>query len=238
MTDRERLESVLDRRVFPTVPIEFTLAWELLSVAQEIVVAFTARGNVNAGDPAYRRAALGLFARLYDDYLGTLHLAGQGLGIQAGVVLRSLTDSFYWFGYIMVDEEKRAQRGLEYLAAGWNSLKRDVPKAEQEGIEIPAALRAEIERQAARFPDARPKKPERLARAAGLSDHHRQGYVPLSAIAHGEARGFLLALGADGQMLIGPRRDQWLLQIVRLAFSDFRAAARLFVELFELGHEM
>jgi len=236
MTDRERLESILDRRVFPQVPIEFTLAWDLLRVAQEIVVGFTATGGVRAHDPAYRRAALVLFGRLYDDYLGVLHLSGQGLGLQASVVLRSMLNSYYWLAYILGEDERREERGREYLAAGWNSIRRDFPKAEDEGVEIDPTFRAQVERQAAAVPDVYPQKPERLARSAGLDWHYQQAYVPLSAIEHGEAKNFVLRLTEGGGLHVGPRQDRWLLQIVRNAFSIFHSAARAFTALFELDH--
>jgi hypothetical protein len=237
MTDRNRLESVFNRRVFPELPIEFTLAWDLLNVGQEIVVGFTAGGGVEPRDPAHRRAALVPFGRLYDDYLGVLHLAGQGLGLQASVVLRSMLNSYYWLAYVLEDDEERESRGREYLASGWNSIMREFRKAEDEGVEIDPQFRAQVERQTAAAPDIYPQKPERLARHAGLDWHYQQAYVPLSAIEHGEAKNFLLSVAEDGALHVGPRQDRWLLQIVRNAFSAFHSAAQVFLALFELDHD-
>lgn len=236
MSDRQRLEEIFDRRVFPQIPVEFTLAWDLLSLTQGIVVGFTSAGGVRPHDPPHRRAALALFGRLYDDYLGTLHLAGQGLGIQASVVLRSMLNSYYWFAYVLGDDQQRETRGREYLSSGWNSIRRDFPKAEGEGVEIDGEFRAQVERQAAAAPNMYPQKPERLARSAGLDWHYQQAYVPLSAIEHGEAKNFLLRLAEGGGLHIGPRQDRWLLQIVRNGFSAYLSAARAFSELFELGY--
>jgi len=237
MNHRQRLEGIFDRRVFPEVPSEFAIAWDLLSIVQDIVIGFTAAGGVKPRDPAHRRAALVLFGRLYDDYLGALHLAGQGLGLQASVVLRSMLNSYYWLAYVLGDDQHRESRGREYLASGWNSIRRDFPKAQREGVEIDAGFRAQVERQAAAAPDVYPQTPERLARSAGLDWHYQQAYAPLSAIEHGEAKNVVLRLVDGGGLHVGPRRDRWLLQIVQNAVSTCQSAARAFSDLFELGYE-
>lgn len=167
-----------------------------------------------------------------------LNLAGQGLGLQASVVLRSLLNSYYWLAYVLGDDQQRESRGREYLASGWNSIRRDFPKAEEEGVEIDSGFRAQVERQTAAVPGVYPHKPERLARAAGLDWHYQQAYAPLSAIEHGEAKNFVLRLADRGGLHIGPRQDRWLLQIMRNAFSAFHSAARAFAALFELDHQI